>query len=101
MVVRQLNHTVDFDFDQIQASTGLVCQAALPDPPRARAAQYARLYRIDELAQAAGATPASSPAAEERFANADNVLAHAEDLPLGFGFTDLLNMDVHDERFGS
>lgn len=98
MVVRQLNHTVDFDFEQIEAAASLVCRAALPEEPRARSA-HARVHKVDQLAQAAGVRPAS-PVVEERFANADNVLAHAEDLPLGFGFTDLLNLDVDDERFG-
>jgi hypothetical protein len=101
MVVRQLNHTVDFDFEQIERSTTRICRSGAlghhrqGDPPVPILKMPLSFNSPMPVAQAV--TPLPTPA--ERFANPDNVLAHAEDLPLGFGFTDLLNMDVDDERF--
>lgn len=105
MVTRQLNHTVDFDFDDIEATTSQICQLGSPKRGREAMAVSAVLDQETpapgaERPEAAGgiAFQTTSPAANKVFTGADQILAHADVLPLGVGFTDLLNMDINGDN---
>jgi hypothetical protein len=97
MVVRQLSHTVDFDFDDIEATTRKICEAdeaTVIQPIFGRLnVPFARVQTPMTPRPAAPVTP-GLPAV---FADADQTLAYAEDLPGGILFTDLLNMDLLEE----
>ena len=102
MVTRQLNHTVDFDFEQIEATTSQICQSGSPKQAHVSAAAKAVAQQIvhataeetPEVARGVSSTTASP----SLYTDADRMLAHADGLPLGVGFTDLLNMDVDDDN---
>ena len=90
-VVRQLSHTVEFDFEQIEATTRQICQSGVTDESL-HAATPAPDTLVDGAIARTAPTPTSASSVQKGLADgADTMLAHAEDLPLGFGFTDLLN----------
>lgn len=102
MVVRQLNHTVDFDFEQIEATTTQICRSDMS------AEDLNRLQMAMEPAASSSRTVqkqetqgSAAPEGIPRLTNADKMLAHAEDLPLGFRFTDLLYMDFDEDLDGT
>lgn len=99
VVVRQLNHTVDFDFDQIEASARQVCRPSAPEQSHEQLFERRRTETSPKAARPEPSPDASTDVQREGFADADRLLASAENLPLGFGFTDLLNMDYEDDRF--
>jgi hypothetical protein len=110
VVVGQLSYTVDFDFDRIvkeeREAGRVICGGgeghengrvgeAVDVGQRQRQQEQQRAWMGQRQAQGGVSRGANDGTFADPFGgNADNVLAHAEDLPLGFGFTDLLNMDV-------
>lgn len=102
MVTRQLNHTVDFDFDEIEATTSQICQLGSPKRGREAMAVSAVLEQVPSPAPRAErpgvagrvSSHTTSPVQRALYTDADKMLAHADVLPLGVGFTDLLNMDL-------
>ncbi|ETN40756.1 uncharacterized protein HMPREF1541_05036 [Cyphellophora europaea CBS 101466] len=94
-VVQQLNHTVDFDFEEIEQRTRKVCAGE-------RTADMLRKVATERPppgpAKVSKPFSTSTSTSTGRFADADGMLAHAEDLPLGFGFTEVLNMDSEEDE---
>lgn len=101
-VVRQLNHTVDFNFDHIQDTSSRICASAssendftIPnfEPLDAWLSPVGRTRRAatHELAEAARNSTATSPVPNERPMDADTMLAHAEDLAVGIDLEAVLN----------
>lgn len=93
-VVRQLNHTVDFDFDSIQDTTGRIC-APTPSPRRSVVPHSQELDAWSSRAErrkpsvltgltGSPSIPAMpSPLLQDQPMNVDAILAHAEDLAIG------------------
>lgn len=103
-VTRQLNHTVDFDFDQIQATTTVLCASracgnnSTPLHSRVTEAATNLMDGIEPTTIDVSITETEDSRTEAatwsgRLANADEVLAYAEDLSLGIDFEDILNFE--------
>jgi hypothetical protein len=97
-VVRQLNHTVDFDFDHISESSSRICaQSSI----NARGSpQVGNIDAWPSLAERP--KPATlvdwdtSLLANDRQMDADTMLAHAEDLAVGIDFDTVLHNGFDD-----
>lgn len=103
MVISELSHTVDFDIDQIESSVIRLCQDSVEDH------QYIQRQRhqdsvIPLLDHQVAVSPGMRMPLTEGVENAssihadpqneaDKMLAQAEELPMEFGFNDLLNLD--------
>jgi len=106
-VVRQLNHTVDFDLDRIQATSNRICATPNPDDgmiiPRFETLDawpsVADRSRLAPLSHNVGhGVSQSSRIFNERPMDADTMLAHAENLAVGIDHEAILNHG-HDETF--
>lgn len=97
IVVNQLNHTVDFDFEQIEAEVSRSQQ---------RRAQAMTIEAILAPTDISTGPSQNMPAINTTLfedgvgyaTNADQMLARAEGLPAGFGFVDLLNAELEHEQ---
>lgn len=102
-VIRQLHHTVHFDFDKIEATTQRTCEL------RPRAPEIASLESIEDEHSLDSATPdgtrslttlggPKTPHNTPRCStpDADKVLARAEGFPLGWELDDLLDLSMED-----
>jgi len=100
MVISELSHTVDFDIDHIESSVIRLCQGDVDDQQSIQ-----RQLQQDLAIQAPDREGPVSPVIRtplmERVEGvnfdpqneADKMLAQAEELPMEFGFNDLLNLD--------
>lgn len=101
-VVEQLSHTVDFDFDSIEKKTKRVCQieAGTMHDHNFSPSQFSHASQFDSAMQMEAPTSSWTPAhlplnfSTTMQSEADKALAQAEDLPLAFGFEDLLHSDL-------
>lgn len=111
-VVRQLNHTVDFDFDNIQSTNSRICAARLSNDedtiPRldaldsgATLSERARPEAMEGVDENHGSSTASSLMPNDRWMDADTMLAHAEDLALGIDLEAILHNGYDDTLFSS
>jgi hypothetical protein len=97
MVVRQLSHTVDFDFDDIEATTQKICRADAVVTGQSITGRLNILFAREQTPATPRPAAPLTPGLPALFVDADQTLAYAEDLPGGILFTDLLNMDLLEE----
>lgn len=101
-IIRQLNHTVDFDFDQIQATANNSCAPKSsencfttsdfgPSDSSSGSAEEIGTAVGYGLSEGTRFSTALSPSSDGHLIDADEMLAHAEDLSLGIDFEDILN----------
>lgn len=105
--IRQLSHTVDFDFDQIQATTDRICTSKSSGShftafqSRAADASSSLAEKTGPAAVAGQAERTKGSKALSPVSNggldADKMLAHAEDLFLGIDFEGVLNFGYDED----
>lgn len=109
-VVRQLNHTVDFDFDRIQASNNRICATPTPND-----GVTAHLFEaLESWPGVANLSSIAAPGQSERNVtsqpssipneppmDADTMLAHADDLTVGIDLEAILNHEYDETCFES
>lgn len=102
-VVRQLNHTVDFDFDHIQATSSRICATPSSNDEPANFEDLDACSGVTERTRHAPVdaeghgVAQSPPLLNERPMDADTMLAHAEDLAVGIDLAAILGhgYDMH------
>lgn len=96
LIVRQLNHTVDFDFDSIERHAAEARRASVSKTDVTLSNNPAT-YPLPSGEAEKPDPAAASGEPIDHYADADRMLAHAEILPLGFGFVDLLNAELEED----
>jgi hypothetical protein len=99
MVTRELSHTVEFDIDQVESSVVRLCQSNVEEqsmylqapiaPPNQQVVISTDIPSMERV-------KSTSSAKVDLQNEADKMLAQAEELPMEFGFSDLLNLDNFD-----
>jgi hypothetical protein len=102
MVISELSHTVDFDIDQIECSVVRLCQSSVEAQDMQHIQQQDSIIPLDQQVTISAGMPLMERVESTYSVNvdpqneADKMLAQAEELPMEFGFKDLLNLHDFD-----